>query len=333
MVKELEKILESNDIDNIRKRFRKYIKEETKKYGKEPYIKITCKDLKQIDKDRYWAEIEEHWAPYINSRKSKEPVSFDESLSFIKKEIASMAGKDKVEEILAGMGNGTLKYTFTLNGLYENETQVYYNSRNVSWFNTYYWGEADKEDFEFWCKLLSGDGFTPVNSYKENESYPETENLMDMNDNELKLRIELVPSTSWYNNLRKQISQREWDKIRKKVYADYGYKCGICGASGKLNCHEIWEYNDEKHIQKLVGFIALCDMCHFVKHIGLADVLASRGELDYEKVVEHFLKVNNCDRKLFEQHRKEAFAKWEERSTHEWQLDLGDYLGFFEKRK
>ena len=28
-----------------------------------------------------------------------------------------------------------------------------------------------------------------------------------------------------------------------------------------MNLHEIWEYNDEKHIQKLEGFILLCEMC------------------------------------------------------------------------
>ncbi len=142
---------------------------------------------------------------------------------------------------------------------------------------------------------------------------------------ELKLRIELVPSTSWYENLRKHMTEKSWDTIRKKVYADYGHKCAICGAEGRLNCHEIWEYDDRKHIQELAGFIALCDLCHHVKHIGLAGILASKGELDYEKIVEHFCRVNNCDKHTFERHREMAFDQWQKRSQHKWRVDLGEY--------
>jgi hypothetical protein len=142
---------------------------------------------------------------------------------------------------------------------------------------------------------------------------------------ELRLKIELVPSTSWYNNLRWYITKKDWDKIRKATYATYGYKCGICGAEGRLNCHEIWEYDDKKHIQKLKGFIALCDMCHHVKHIGLAGIMALEGKLDYKKVIEHFMSVNNCDRRTFEKHKKRVFEEWRERSKHKWYVDLGEY--------
>ena len=150
---------------------------------------------------------------------------------------------------------------------------------------------------------------------------------------DLKLQIELVPSKTWYTNLRKVLPREEWDRVRKKVYADYGHRCGICGAEGRLNCHEIWEYDDAKHLQTLVGFIALCDMCHHVKHIGLAGILADKGELDYDKVVEHFMKVNNCDLKAFERHRQEAFRKWNERSLHEWDVDIGEYARFLKGKE
>src|SRR5574341_61050 len=151
------------------------------------------------------------------------------------------------------------------------------------------------------------------------------------NPQQLKLTIELVPSTSWYNNLRKVVSQEEWDKIRKKSYKDAGYKCTTCGAEGKLNCHEVWNYNDKTHIQKLEGFIALCDLCHHVKHIGLAGILAMKGQLDMEKIIKHFMKVNSCDRETFENHRKAAFKEWKERSTHDWQVDLGQYEDVIKK--
>jgi hypothetical protein len=125
--------------------------------------------------------------------------------------------------------------------------------------------------------------------------------------------------------MRKVLSPSQWDKIRKKTYAEYGHRCGICGAEGMLNCHEIWEYDDRRHTQKLVGFVALCSLCHHVKHIGLASILAGQGKLDYEEVVEHFMKVNECDRTAFGKHRKEALNQWAERSKHEWHVELGEY--------
>ena len=141
-----------------------------------------------------------------------------------------------------------------------------------------------------------------------------------------KLTIELVPQTSWYANLRNAMPKAQWDRLRKQVYAKYNYRCGVCGASNtRLNCHEIWDYDEHSHVQTLLGFIALCDLCHHVKHIGLAGILAARGQLDYQKVVEHFLAVNKCDRTAFEAHRKWAFEQWVERSTHDWQVELGEY--------
>src|SRR5262245_12052587 len=113
---------------------------------------------------------------------------------------------------------------------------------------------------------------------------------------ELKLCSELVPSTSWYDNMRSVISQTEWDTLRRRVYAEYNYRCGICLSKGRLSCHEIWHYDDQNHIQSLRDFVALCDLCHHVKHLGLARILANEGKLDYEKVVEHFMRVNQCDR-------------------------------------
>lgn len=141
----------------------------------------------------------------------------------------------------------------------------------------------------------------------------------------MKLTIELVPSTSWWYNLWKVLPKTDWDVIRKRTYARYGHRCGICNAHSRLNCHENWQYDDENHVQKLDGFIALCDLCHHVKHIGLAGILSNQGRLDYEKVIEHFRKVNNCSREDFLEHRRQAFKILASRSRHEWQIDFGEY--------
>lgn len=102
--------------------------------------------------------------------------------------------------------------------------------------------------------------------------------------NNIPLTVELVPKTSWYSNMRSIVPNYVWATIRKDVYAKYDYRCGICKSQGVLHCHEIWRYDDANHIQYLDGFIALCELCHYCKHIGHTQVLANRGKLKIEDV-------------------------------------------------
>lgn len=153
-------------------------------------------------------------------------------------------------------------------------------------------------------------------------------------DGELKLTIELVPSTSWYINLRTRVPRRVWDRIRRQAYAASGFRCSVCGARGvRLHCHEVWDYDDDQRVQRLAGFVVLCAMCHWVKHIGLAGIMADEGRLDYEAVVRHFMKVNGCDRSAFEEHAMRAFAQWNERSRAPWTVDFGPYRDLIDPRR
>lgn len=148
----------------------------------------------------------------------------------------------------------------------------------------------------------------------------------------MKLSIELVPSTVWESSLYQLLPKSVWNKIRNKHIEKHGRKCQICGETkGVMNLHEIWKYDDVNHIQKLEGFILLCKMCHHVKHIGLAEILASKGRLDYSKVIKHFCNVNKCNMEKFEEHRSRAFGMWQARSTHQWKEDFGEYGKFIEQ--
>ena len=151
--------------------------------------------------------------------------------------------------------------------------------------------------------------------------------------NDLRLTIELVPKPCWYSNMRTQVSRSAWDKIRKEVYALYKYHCGVCHVGNvTLHCHEKWQYDDTLHIQKLNGFIALCEMCHHCKHMGLASILAAEGKLDLERVIEHFMNVNQCSRAEYEMLSNEAWSTWRERNMHEWTTELGNYASFVQSK-
>ena len=147
----------------------------------------------------------------------------------------------------------------------------------------------------------------------------------------LRLTIELVPASSWYSNMRKFMTREQWDMVRRQCYREWNYRCGICGAKGRINCHEQWEYDDEKQIQTLVGFIALCDLCHHCKHMGLAQILARQGKLDFKAVISHFCHVNGCTKEDFQHISDEAFAQWSARSTHGWAIDLGPHAEMVDK--
>lgn len=139
-----------------------------------------------------------------------------------------------------------------------------------------------------------------------------------------KLTIELIPKTCHYSNVRTTVKPIEWDKIRFISYEAAEHKCEICGDTGKnqgynhnVECHEIWDYNDNTHTQTLVGLISLCPLCHQVKHIGRA-IAMGRAEVAYN----HLMKVNKWSPKQVEKHILDSFTIHNERSKYEWDLDI-----------
>ena len=134
------------------------------------------------------------------------------------------------------------------------------------------------------------------------------------------LRIELVPKTSFFSNLRSELTQSQWDKIRKTIYEKSNHKCEICAGKGRkhpVECHEKWEYDVATGVQKLIGLESLCPACHKVKHIGYA-LSTGRGK----SAIKHMMKVNKISEDEAWLAIDEAFLEWEYRSQFNWRLDL-----------
>jgi hypothetical protein len=140
------------------------------------------------------------------------------------------------------------------------------------------------------------------------------------------LTIELVPSTCWYSNVRSNVTAEVWDRLRRHTYAQADHRCEICGSRGKehpVECHEVWQYNDRSYLQKLIRLIALCPSCHDVKHIGFAN---TQGRGDFAQ--QHLAKVNSWTVERTEAYVQYCFEVWQQRSQHEWRLDIS-YLEQF----
>jgi hypothetical protein len=139
-----------------------------------------------------------------------------------------------------------------------------------------------------------------------------------------KLSVELVPQTVWYRNLRSELSREEWDRLRKACYHKAWHRCEICHDTGlnqgynwPVECHEIWHYDDEKKVQKLMGLIALCPLCHMVKHLGKAG-----HDSKLHIALPHLGEVNGWTERQIKNYTIEVHQQWAARSKHEWTQDL-----------
>ncbi|MCQ2387681.1 MAG: HNH endonuclease [Clostridia bacterium] len=134
-----------------------------------------------------------------------------------------------------------------------------------------------------------------------------------------KLKIELVPDSCWYSNLRSLLSKAQWDFIKKDAKERAQGKCAICGKkTDKLEAHEQWAYDESKGIQKLANVISVCKDCHSVIHMGRTSLV---GNL--QKAEDHYMKVNNCSYAEMKADIGKANEEHVRRNkVSEWKLDL-----------
>ena len=132
-----------------------------------------------------------------------------------------------------------------------------------------------------------------------------------------RLNFQLVPDGCWQVNLGSALPKEAWGRLRRAAYARAGGRCSICGAGGRLEAHEVWSYDDKKHIQKLEDIVAVCPACHAVIHIGRTALLGREGQAQA-----HFMAVNGCTQSEYHAALGEANRIHAERSRHEWVTDI-----------
>ena len=109
------------------------------------------------------------------------------------------------------------------------------------------------------------------------------------------LTIELVPSTSWFNNVRTAVSAADWEKCKRMVRHRSQDRCEICAGRGPK-----WPVE-----------------CHEVKHMGFAQ---TRGRA--EQALQHLAKVRGWTFQEAETYAESCFELWAARSQYEWTVDL-----------
>lgn len=190
------------------------------------------------------------------------------------------------------------------------------------------------------------------------EEYKSFDNIIGENRefNGSDLFIDLIPETSWFNNVRSCISGKDWLRIRKYAYERVNYKCECCGLFCKfekeyddedfeddsdeeleqecnnefnkkkelkkwntirLEAHERWSYDNINKIQKLERIIALCHRCHSATHYGLTKLRGLSNHAD-----KHLMKINKWNKEQLLNHSKEQWNIWAERNKVKWNTDV-----------
>lgn len=143
--------------------------------------------------------------------------------------------------------------------------------------------------------------------------------------------INLVPKPLHFRNLRKILTQTQWDKIRKQLIAEHGNTCQVCKADvKKVSAHEEWEYDTTSTpaVSRLTGITLSCWHCHAVEHFLNTGLLVQSGRLTQQALddtMAHFCRLNRVGLNEFEAHLAEAYAEWERLNALEWVIDWGKY--------
>jgi len=137
-----------------------------------------------------------------------------------------------------------------------------------------------------------------------------------------KLEILMVPPSSWGYTLANTLEKSKWDKIRREVYNEAGYKCELCGNyKEELHCHEHWIWNDKKGTQTLDRLICVCKTCHDCIHIRRSQTIYKPKYIKH--LINHILKVNNWKIEDLEYYLKKLDTEFEGRKNKHYIVIVG----------
>lgn len=152
------------------------------------------------------------------------------------------------------------------------------------------------------------------------------------------LPIELIPSSSWYVNIRRN-DVPAWKKI-KAIMRKKHKTCVICGKKfnktkwEQMDVHEVFSFDTATKTQSLCELQAICHACHMAKHPGYMSTLTTaEGKADYRFVVRHACKVNDISEEEFNERLRTAFSIWEDRSKIQWKVKVDEAYKFIEENQ
>jgi 5-methylcytosine-specific restriction endonuclease McrA len=135
----------------------------------------------------------------------------------------------------------------------------------------------------------------------------------------LKLEFEFIPLTSWGVSLAQKLPTKEWDEIRRECYKEANHSCEICKDTGvTLHAHEVWHFDDRKHIQHLDDLVCVCETCHNVIHFGRSQNVYKKPYIN--KLIAHWARINKKPKEQFLHYYIKAKNLAEKRSEYHYKV-------------
>src|SRR2546423_5553566 len=136
----------------------------------------------------------------------------------------------------------------------------------------------------------------------------------------LKLTPALVPAPLWGRSVYRRLPRRQWQALRQSVLEAAANTCTHCAAVYEKNmvCHEVWAYDDLKHVATLTAFEIVCRDCDSVSHFEHT-LAKAKDEAIAERanhMIAHLMNVNGISEREAHKLIDDAFGKWMDRSKH-----------------
>jgi hypothetical protein len=135
---------------------------------------------------------------------------------------------------------------------------------------------------------------------------------------ELKLRPNLVPKPLWGKSAANLLKRGDWERIRRDAVQAARHACQVCfdpASAGTLNCHELWDYDDEQGTATLVGLRMQCRNCDSAVHMGRA---VKRGVGN--AAIAQLVKVNVIGAREAKMLYRSAMDEWRRRNKKQWRI-------------
>jgi hypothetical protein len=144
---------------------------------------------------------------------------------------------------------------------------------------------------------------------------------------EPKLMPHLVPKPLWGKSaaqLFKGKARAVWKRIRSNALQVALGVCQVCSdpvPESDLNCHELWDYDDDRGTATLVGLRMQCRKCDCAVHMGRAE---KQGFLDV--AIAQLYKVNGVGELEAMKLYRRARGIWSQRNKKQWRIVVAESL-------
>jgi hypothetical protein len=112
----------------------------------------------------------------------------------------------------------------------------------------------------------------------------------------------------------RKVAKGRWPSIRRAALRERGSACEICGfvaqETRNIHAHEVYAYDAQSKVVSFGGVQLLCAWCHNCKdfaHFQRMEQVGLGGKLTSEFLIAHYCRINQCSRRTFDRHLKDAW--------------------------